>query len=162
MKKRNFVFFLGLLLSFSGFSQKKLFLDTSNFNLRKNNSKINERYIKEYKSYKTFNGFNSIDKNDKSISLNIENIDVNFQYLYSYINENGYLVWGGKSLNSDYLLLLEKDGKLSGLVNTVDNVLEIKTVGNNNVILGLMRHQSSAETCDTPAELFNQSDKKVP
>ena len=162
MKKRNFVFFLGLLLSFSGFSQKKLFLDTSNFNLRKNNSKINERYIKEYKSYKTFNGFNSIDKNDKSISLNIENIDVNFQYLYSYINENGYLVWGGKSLNSDYLLLLEKDGKLSGLVNTVDNVLEIKTVGNNNVILGLMRHQSSAETCDTPAELFNQSDKKGP
>ncbi len=120
-------------------------------------SRVAFKAVSDFKSYKVYNTFNSFNEGDSKISLKVSGSDVVFDKTYSYHNANGYFVWSGiNRAKEEHVLLLKKGSRISGIINSGNRIVEIKTDG-ANVIIGERKSLASNDLCDTEPELMENN-----
>lgn len=133
-------------------SQNLLFSETS----REEARQIDPEMSQEYEYCTIYNTFNDYDKACASISIHTREGDVTFIKDYSYKNEHGYLVWHGTNNLKESILLLKKNGRITGGVNCNSGTYEISCLNNHNFIIGKVRLDKLG-SCDTEP-LYSKND----
>ncbi len=139
-------------LLFGGDTGTKLFTDYTGIlqNDQKDKiDRINENSLNIYTKAVKINPLVSLE-ND-IINLNLKSdLEVIAHKEKSYTTERGYLIWKGQSEDKlTNVILVQKGGQITGVINTINNTFEIIAIDENIHIIE-EKDNLNFDSCDTP------------